>query len=230
MSVRKKGGKTKREKLGYPKREKHYVPDEYDELLLEAELEKLGKNLDDDGRPKPLSEKHLLNICVSAVRQKWMFCNNKLHFLNSKVIFDTDPNTKTSKLWECNHCKKRYPLSKTVNKKSVTLMNVDHKNVTVSPNSLENFKEWASQILNAGGDKDLQMLCVPCHEIKNVMDNRGITDWDEGYKIKKCIGYLSKPAQEQKDELKSLGFSDEDIKNTKSREACYMKLIEEGRL
>lgn len=222
--IRKKKGlkvKTKREKAGYPRRVKTNIPDEYDELIRQAELALLGKNLDSNGRPKPTTEKQLVALCVKAVRQKWMKDKNKLHFLLSKQLWDTNPNTRTLKKWKCNHCGELF---------SSDFINVDHIEPAGECTTFEQFFVWASKILDAGGDKDLQILCIPCHNVKTLMEGRGITDWNEGRLLKKVINCMDKKADEQKDELKSFGYLDSQIKNAKMREECYKQLVEEGKL
>lgn len=184
--MRRKGqprGKTKREKAGYPKREKHNVPDEYDEKLRQEELDRLAKKLDENGRPTPLTEKQKVAIAVSAYRKKWMSCDAKLHFLLKKQLWDTDPNTRTTKLWQCNHCEALFKQEE---------INVDHIVSEVSCTTFEEFEIWSNNILNAGGDDDLQILCIPCHEIKNVMDANGTKDWKLGTAIKKAIAIQKK--------------------------------------
>ena len=215
-----KSKKTKRDKAGYPRRENHNIPDEYDELLRKEELSKLGKKLDENGRPKPITESQLVHLCVKAVREKWMSCDNKLHFLLSKQVWDTNPNTRTLKLWECNICKGMFKSDE---------INVDHIQEAGSATNFKGFEVWANNILNAGGDEDLQILCIPCHEVKNVMALHNCT-WDEAILKKTLIKKMNQPAKKQIEELLSCGYTKKDLTNSDKREIIYRRLIDDGRL
>lgn len=215
-----RSGGSKRDKL-YGKRAKHNVPDEFDELLRQEELARLGKKLDGVGRPTPLTERQLVAICVKAIREKWMSCDSKLHFLLSKQEWDTNPNTRTTKLWTCNQCKDKFKLSD---------INVDHIRASGECTSLEQLVGWAESQLNSGGDEDLQILCIDCHSIKNVMDVKGITDWAEGEKVKKLIALLALKANEQKELLAEHGYTGSQVSNKEKREKCFTRLLEEGKI
>jgi len=148
-----------------PRKGKYNIPNEDDIKKHEAILEKLGKPLDKDGRPKPLTENQLKQLIRSAVRQKWMHCNAKLHFLNSKAVFDFDEDTRRRKKWLCNICSEWYGGSE---------VQVDHRRQEETFTSLEDALPWASSILDAGGDEDLQIACIPCHSIKSLLDSLGM--------------------------------------------------------
>lgn len=213
-------GGSKRDKL-YGKRAKHNVPDEFDELLRQENLGKLGKRLDAAGRPPPITERQLVALCVNAVRQKWMSCNSKLHYLGVTQEWDMRQDTRTTKLWTCAQCKNKFKSGD---------INVDHIIPAGEATSFEAFKVWASNVLDAGGSEDLQILCIPCHEVKNVMDAKGITDWNVGKRMKIVIKHLNLGVAEQKKLLAEHGFKGTEVSNAEKREKCFTKLNEEGKL
>lgn len=153
--------KKSKEKKPRVKREGIYnIPNDADILKINTSIENHCKSLDENGRPKPLTENHLKNIIRSAVREKWMYCHNKLAFFEKQLVPDYDPNTRRLFKIQCNICKNWF---------NKTDIEIDHKIQNVSFIELKDAFEWASSILNAGGD-DLQALCVPCHEIKTLAD------------------------------------------------------------
>ena len=220
--MRRKGksgsGGSRRDRL-YGKRFKYNVPDKHDEALRQEDLAKLGKRLDEKGKPTPITEKQLTAICVNAVRQKWMSCNSKLHFLNTTQEWDMREETRTTKLWACNQCKGKF---------KATEINVDHIAPAGEATTFESFKVWASNVLDAGGEDDLQILCIPCHEIKNVMDARGITDWEVGKGLKVLIKYLAMKVPDQKAILAEHGFKGDSVSNKEKREKIFTQLIDTG--
>lgn len=177
MRRKKKASTPKKTRRTY-KRVPHNIPDEEDQRLLELDLATFGKNLDDDGRPKPLTENQYKNAIRSIIRQSWMRQPSKLHFLFSKMEWDLNPDSRRLKMWKCNHCNDYF---------GSTEINVDHISQPESFTTIEDGFAWASSIKNAGGEEDLQILCIPCHEVKNVMDDNGISDWNLGRILKETI-------------------------------------------
>ena len=148
------GGNIKRkakDKRGGVKREKHNIPDSIDVDIKHQDYLKFSKTLDEDGRPKPLTENQLKQLIRGAVRKKWMSHNAKLAFIESKREGDTDPNSRRIWKWKCNHCGEYFGLND---------INVDHISQEESFTDLGQALSWASSILNAGGDLDLQILCI----------------------------------------------------------------------
>lgn len=190
--------KSRRSKRGYPKRQPYNIPDKYDKLLHEEDLEKLGKKLDEEGKPVPITQKQLISLCAGKVRQVWMKRYNKLHFLTSKMEWNTNPNERGLKHWQCNSCKQYFKSDE---------INVDHIHQPVRDvtSSWEVFEQWSSNILDAGGDEDLQILCIECHDVKSHMENNGLTSTQEAIADKQAI-VINKTAKDSRQWLEKNGI------------------------
>jgi hypothetical protein len=208
-------GFPKKDKRKGVKREVHSVPDQIDIDIKHQEYIKFSKTLDENGRPKPLTENQLKQIIRGAVRKKWMFANSKLAFLESKREPDLDPNNRRIWKWKCNHCGEYFGGNE---------INVDHISQEESFTELDAAFTWASSILNAGGDDDLQILCIPDHEIKSHADKYGFT-WEAAILDKKAISWEEDKTSNHQEFLMSKGFSKEETSNIKKRRACYIKYL-----
>lgn len=193
------------------KRKHNNIPDDLDLQLWAEKVEKLSKGLDEDFRPAPLTENALKQLIRSAVREKWMFQNSKLHFLESNKQPDMRPNTRTRGVWECNYCHELFKSDE---------VNVDHISQEESFTSLEDALPWASSILNAGGSKDLQILCIPCHDIKSHVDKTGLS-WEDAVIDKKAIAWGKDKTKKHQDILMAWGFTKLETSNATKRRACY---------
>lgn len=214
MIRRAKKGTPKKDKRNGVKRAKSNVPDQLDIDLKYQEFLKFMKSLDEDGSPKPITEKQLMALIRSAVRTKWMSCKTKLAFLEKTRIPDTDPNTRTMWLWECEMCKGKFKNNE---------INVDHKQSEKSFTEIGQALEWASGILDVSFD-DLQILCIPDHMIKNVMDSHNCS-YEEAVNIKKAIEIL-----DNKDKALTW-FKERGIippSNAKKRREAIIKYLEEN--
>lgn len=209
-------GKTKRkDKRGGVKRKQHNIPDEIDVDIKHQEYLKFSKNLDENGRPKPLTENQLKQLIRSAVRSKWMSCNAKLAFLESKREPDTDPDSRRLWKWQCNHCKEYFGLSE---------INIDHISQEESFDDLSKAYSWASSVLNAGGDEDLQVLCIDDHLVKSHVDATGLS-WEEAILDKDAIAWLKNKEINHQEFLISKGYSEKDTSNASKRRACYIEYL-----
>lgn len=212
MFRKKRGKSTKR------KREVYNIPDEEDLRLQKEKVAKLSKSLDDKGKPKPLTENQAKQLFRSAVRKKWMSCNSKLAFLESKKVPDYDPTTR--RIWkiQCNVCKGWF---------GTTEVNIDH---IVPTNGFIDWSDgirWASEVLNAGGEDMLQVICLPCHEEKNLSEINNISI-EEARELKPVIELEKsfKKASELQEFLMSKGFNKEQVSNKEKRRECiklYLK-------
>ena len=210
----KKGNSPKVDKRNGVKRAKSNVPDQIDINLKYEEFLKFMKSLDEDGSPKPITEKQLMALIRSAVRKKWMSCKTKLAFLEKTRIPDTNPNTRTMWLWECEMCKGKFKSDE---------INVDHKKGESSFTSIDQALPWASNILDVSFD-DLQILCIPDHMVKNVMDANDCS-YEDAVNIKKAIEIL-----DDKDNLLTW-FKERNIlypSNAKLRREAIIKYLEES--
>lgn len=214
---RKKGGKSKT-KRKY-KRKIYNIPDEEDIRLHQEKVEQLSKTLDDEGKPKPLTENAAKQLFRSAVRKRWMSCPSKLAFLESKMVPDYDPNTR--RLWkvQCNICGGWFGKNE---------VNVDHIIPTEGFTSWEEGIPWAKEILDAGGEGMLQILCEDEHNIKSLSEMNNIT-FEEAKMLKPVIELEKsyKKASELQEFLMSKGFSKEDVSNKEKRRECIFKYLNE---
>lgn len=196
------------------KRKHHNIPDEIDVEIKYQEYLKHSKGLDEDGRPKPLTENQLKQLIRSAVRKKWMSCSSKLAFLEKHRIPDTDPNSRRIWKWQCNHCKEFFGLDE---------VNVDHRYQEETFTELSQAFAWASSLLNAGGDEDLQVLCVPDHEVKSHCDSTGLS-WEDAILDKILIKWEgdNKGVVNQRSLLVSYGVPNADkLKAKEIRKALF---------
>lgn len=215
MGFSRKASKRKDPRNGV-KRKNNNLPDALDLEIWAAKVAKLDKGLDENGKPVPLTENALKQIIRGAVREKWMYQNSKLHFLESKKEADMRPETRTRGVWGCTICKGKFKSDE---------VNVDHISQEESFTSLDDIMSWASSILNAGGSDELQILCIPCHDIKSHVDKTGLS-WEEATLDKKAIAWL-KPAVNkvgaQKSKLRGWGFTELEVSNGPKRRACYIQ-------
>lgn len=179
-----------------------------------ASWEKILKNkkvgLLEDGSPKrKMDENSAKELFRSAVRKKWMYCNQKVHFLESSRIPDTDPLTRRKWKYRCNICKQFF---------SKDHVDVDHIEGEKSFTEWHQAFEYASSILDVGKD-DLQLLCngdsgTNCHATKSTCERLGIDwrdpiSWEVGkfeQRFNKLLANECKKAQGQKDWLTIRGI------------------------
>lgn len=117
---------------------------------------------------------------------------------------------------ECECCGNTFPAHK---------LQVDHIVSAGSFTEAEHIPEYLTNLFC--GKDNLQLLCVPCHEVKTHMDRYKLT-WEEALASKKLIEKCKQKASAQKAELKKAGFSEKDISNADKRVECYRKLLGEN--
>lgn len=216
--MRKRAG-TRKDKRKGVKRKYNNIPDQLDIDLHEIEFLRLSKSLDKNGKNKPLTDNQLKELIRSAVRQKWMHSFQKLSFLHSKMVPDTDPNTRRRYKGQCQICKEWF---------TKTDLDVDHIKGNHEFVELHQAKKWASSILDVGFD-DLQLLCngeQSCHGIKTHSEKKGIT-FEEASYDKQAIAWEKhiKKVPLQKSWLMERGFSEQEVSNGTKRRECYIKHI-----
>lgn len=114
---------------------------------------------------------------------------------------------------ECECCGETFPAHK---------LQVDH---IVSAGSFVELEDIAPYLTRLFCGKDnLQLLCVPCHEIKTHCDRYNLT-WEEAVVSKKIIEKCKQKVATQKAELLKAGFKEEDISNAEKRRECYRKML-----
>ena len=214
LRFKKKGNNSKTKR---PKRDPYNVPDQYDLDKKQADIEKLTKNLDEEGKAKPLTENQLKALIRSAIRKKWMSCPTKLAFLESRLVPDYDVDTR--RLWkiQCDICGNWFKKNE---------VDVDHKIPTAGYTSLEDTYRFAQELLDVGRD-DLQILCTDvCHSQKSLSEILDIS-FEEAYYMKQVIAWEKRNnVSEQKQYLKNKGYSEDEVSNKEKRRGAYRRLLD----
>lgn len=215
--IRKKAKGKKKDKRGGIKREVYNVPDQIDIDIKHQDYLKHSKGLDENGRPKPLTENQLKALIRSAVRKKWMFAPQKLAFIESRREPNLDPNSRTLWHWKCDMCLEYFPQGE---------FDVDHKQGENSYTSLGDTFKWASSILDVGGETDLSILCSDkCHPIKTVMESHNL-NYEDAVTFKKMTAWEdSNKIPKQKSFLMKHGYSEDQVSNSTKRRQCYMEYL-----
>ncbi len=138
------------------------VPSKVDIQKREAKLKEFLKKLDSDGKA---SEKFMVSVVRSAIRNSWMKSPTKLAYLYMNTIPDMDDSTRTKWLSRCEMCGELFKL---------TDLQVDHRIGNHSFTKLDDFESYFNNILMVGFD-DLQILCKQDHEVKTLSEANGIS-------------------------------------------------------
>lgn len=185
-------------------------PSEKDFANWRKILERLSKGLLEDGSPKrKMDENRAKELFRQAVRKRWMHCNQKLHYLESCRVPDTDSNTRRKWKYQCAMCGGWFKKDE---------VDVDHIEGEKSFVNWDQAFEYASSILDVGR-KDLQLLCngdteTNCHRVKSTCERLGL-DWKNPsdlstarfeIKLNDLLSGECKKAKEQKDWLSSRGI------------------------
>ena len=134
------------------------------------------------------SEKAYIAWLRSATRRVWSKHPVKLEMLKKNRKRLHNPKTgRMAFMILCESCDKWHPLSD---------IEVNHRD-TVGTLTLANFGEYCERLLLVE-EKDLQLLCKPCHEVVTYQERSGMT-LEEAAIEKKVIAFFNKyPAAEQK--------------------------------
>ena len=134
------------------------------------------------------SEKDYIAWLRSATRRVWSKHPVKLEMLKKNRKRLHNPKTgRMAFMILCESCDKWHPLSD---------IEVNHRD-TVGTLTLANFGEYCERLLLVE-EKDLQLLCKPCHEVVTYQERSGMT-LEEAAIEKKVIAFFNKyPAAEQK--------------------------------
>ena len=134
------------------------------------------------------SEKAYIAWLRSATRRVWSKHPVKLEMLKKNRKRLHNPKTgRMAFMILCESCDKWHPLSD---------IEVNHRD-TVGTLTLANFGEYCERLLLVE-EKDLQLLCRPCHEVVTYQERSGMT-LEEAAIEKKVIAFFNKyPAAEQK--------------------------------
>lgn len=177
-----KGGKRVDKRKGV-KREIHNIPDELDLQIWNDEFLKLSKPLDENGYRKPITETELVGWVRKKLDDIWMKCPMKLAFVASKRVPDYSPDTRRASMYICNICKEGF---------SLTEVQCDHIEGEHEFTRLDQLVDFANKRFMVGY-KDLQVLCIPCHQLKTHAERHGLTL--EEAKIDKEVITISKAKQ-----------------------------------
>jgi hypothetical protein len=159
-----KGGKRVDKRKGV-KREIHNIPDELDLKIWEDEFKKLSKPLDANGKRKPITETELIGWIRKKLDDVWMKCPTKLSFLASKRVPDYSPDTRRASIYVCSMCEDGF---------SGTDVQVDHIEGEHEFTKLSQLVEFANKRFMVGYN-DLQILCIPCHQLKTHAERQGLS-------------------------------------------------------
>jgi hypothetical protein len=138
------------------------VPTKADLAKREKLLQGFLKLVDETGRS---SEKRNVAMIRGAIRLTWMKSPVKLSLLYKRAIPDMNPNTRTKYLYKCEQCDKLFPQNQ---------VEIDHRHGNHTFTSVAQFESYYSNILDVCWD-DLQLLCIPCHQTKTLMESHGLT-------------------------------------------------------
>ncbi len=128
-------------------------------------IEGFRKKLGDDLK---VPEKQIISAIRGAIRKVWMRFPSKLHFLQTRAILDTDPNTRTKWLYRCEKCQGLFKQAD---------VQVDHKRGENPCSKLEDVASYAQALLGVGPD-DLSLLCVDCHANKTHAERYNLSEED----------------------------------------------------
>lgn len=169
------------------------IPSQSDIAKRKLNRDKLAKKITEDGH---LKENELIRIVRKAIDSAWMTAANKLVFLEDRVIHDMNPATRTKWLVECNQCGKMFKLAD---------VQIDHRIGEFACTNREEFYSYILSRLDIGFD-DLQVLCIPDHEIKTLSERLSITF--EEARVEKSVIAIAKMKASQIDAwLKERGVS-----------------------
>lgn len=209
-------------KSNKPKRQRtapHNIADDFEKEKHLKELEKFLRQLDEDGSPKKhLTDSQILSLARGAIRDRWMFSNTKLAYLNQGIIPDDDPNTRRRWKCQCESCEKWFGKND---------IQVDHKVGEHSLKTVEDIIPFADSILNVTFDQ-LQLLCEECHTIKTAMERYNLTE-DEAITFKKVTSWEKKftKANDQKEFLISKGFKASEVSNSDKRRQAALEYFKD---
>ncbi len=191
------------------------IPSQSDIAKRKANRDKLAKKITEDGH---LKETELIRIVRKAIDSAWMTAANKLVFLEDRVIHDMNPATRTKWLVECNQCGKLFKLAD---------VQIDHRIGEFACTNREEFYSYILSRLDVGFD-DLQVLCIPDHEIKTLSERLGIS-FEEARTEKSVIAIMKMKAAQIDKWLSERGVKV--AKNSEARRnAVRQCLIEEKEL
>lgn len=168
----------------------------------EAQIKKLTKTLDKDGRA---SINSMLSVIRSSVRKAWMRHPTKLSLLHKHKVYVDDVADKDKPegitanakwLYQCEECLK-YFLARDIE--------VDHKSGEHSMDSLDDMKAFTQSLLDVSWN-DLQILDKECHLTKTYAERYNMS-FEEAKKEKGVIEVMKKKAPQQRAWLKDRGVT-----------------------
>ena len=192
------------------------VANQYEINKRKNKIKQLEKGLNKDGS---IPEKKLCNQIRSAIRKVWMKHPVKLAYLYKHTYPDTNPETRTKWLVDCELCGNAFKLSD---------IQVDHIH---GENKLTKYKDVASfakSILGVTED-DIRCLCISCHEGVTYAARYNMI-LEDAFKEKEVIKKLKQPIAKQKEELSKEGYSLSDTSNDTKRRNCYRELLKKKML
>ena len=129
----------------------------------QQQIDSFRKKLTDDLR---VPDKQIISAVRGAIRKAWMRWPSKLHYLQSRAIPDENPDTRTKWLYRCEKCNGLFKQGD---------IEVDHIKGENPCNTLEDIANYAQALLAVTPD-DIQLLCIPCHDLKTFMERYGVSE------------------------------------------------------
>lgn len=194
------------------------IPSKADIAKREQKLQSFLKRLDDNGVS---SEKYVVSVVRSAIRQAWMKSDVKLAYLYMSTIPDMDDSTRTKWKVRCEICQEFF---------NVDAVECDHIKGGYKFTEVDEFGSYFRNILMVGFD-GLQLLCkdnpkighVGCHSVKTLQESLGIT-FEEARLEKSVIAITKLKASEQDKWLAEHGVTGI-AKNAKSRRDAIREVL-----
>jgi|SRR5690625_19214 len=160
------------------------------------------------------------NFLRGCLRKAWSTHPTKLILLKNKRYQIPNPNPKGKKatVWgaDCAMCKGTFVIKD---------IQVDHIVPAGQLNKTEDIQGFVERLLYVTED-DLRLVCKECNSALSYSDKQGIT-YEEAICEKKSIQKTKQSAENQKKELLSLGFTEDEIRTASMRRECYRKYFRE---
>jgi len=172
-----------------------------------------------------------------TLRKGWARHPVKLAFINKYRIKVPNPNPwgRNAQVWGmvCERCGHAFPMAMPKETKQrikqkhgvdVVTIEIDHRNPASSLRCKEDISGFALRLFYVTFS-DLRPLCQGCHQIVTYYYAHGVTE-EEAVTCINIAKRMVGSAQQQKDELLSLGFLEREVTNPVGRKQCYRKLVE----
>ena len=191
---------------------------------------------------KPWEDKHsiwkneaqFMNWMRGQIRQIWKNHPIRNGYLDEKTekkplgrITVNNPDGQMVNAIPCEECGTWVKKSKPKGQRYAEYA-VDHIHGGKGFSSKEEFFEWVTTQLWVTSE-DIRTLCVPCHEIVNIMQSHNLT-WGEAVIEKKLIAIMNTKAKGQRDFLLQHGMEESKMGKNEEIRKQQIREILEGKL